>query len=144
MPARHRRSSASRTSSRDANVRQDVEREEQPPDDLRHLVGAAVLQLVGDVVRLEVQRGDDAEDDGEDAADEHREKVVDARAPAPQSIEPLHVKREGHQHADERQHVDVLAERRKSLCDGNQPAFEADDVGQHEGRDAEHRVRADV
>ena len=64
--------------------------------------------------------------------------------PAPQPIQPLHVKRKGHQHADERQDVDVLAERRKALRDGNQAAFEADDVGQHEGRDAEHRIGTDV
>ena len=93
---------------------QHVEDEEERPDQLRDLVRAAILQLVGDVVRLEVQRGDDAEHDGEDAADEDGEEVVDARAAAPQPVEALHVERERHQHADERQHVDVLAERRDS------------------------------
>ena len=39
----------------------------------------------------------DAEDDGEDAADEDGEKVVDARAAAPQAIEPLDVKRDRHE-----------------------------------------------
>ena len=45
-------------------------------------------------------------------------------AAAAQPIEPLHVKRDRHQHRDERQHVDVLLERRHALdwrdqlCDG--------------------------
>ena len=68
----------------------------------------ASLQLVRDVVGLDVQRRDDAEHDGEDAADEDREEVVDARPAAAQPIEALHVKRERHEHGDERQHVEVL------------------------------------
>ena len=63
---------------------------------------------------------DDAEDDGEDAADEDGEEIVDARAAAPQPVQALDLERERHQHADERQHVDVLAERREALRDGNQ------------------------
>ena len=69
----------------------DVADEEQPPDELRDLVNATVLQLVRDVVGLEVQRADHAEDDGEDAADEHVEEVVDARASASQAVEALQV-----------------------------------------------------
>jgi hypothetical protein len=119
---------------------QHVEGEEERPDDLRHLVRAAILELVGNVVRLEVQRGDDPEHDGEDAADEDGEEVVDARAPAPQTVEALDVEREGHQHADERQHVDVLAERREALRDGDEAALEPQHVREHEGRDAEDGV----
>ena len=85
-----------------------VEDEEQRPHELRDLVRAAVLHLVGHVVRLEVQRRDDPEDHREDAADEDGEEVVDARAAATQPVEPLHVEGERHEHADERQHVDVL------------------------------------
>ena len=69
------------------------------PDELRDLERAAVLRGVGREVRLDVQRGDDAEDDGEDAADEDGEEVVDARAAAAQPVEALQVEAERHQHA---------------------------------------------
>ena len=123
---------------------QHVEGEEERPDDLRDLVRAAVLQLVGNVVRLEVQRGHDAEDHREDAADEDGEEVVDPRSAAPQPIEALDMERERHEHADERQHVHVLAERREALSDGNEAALEPDDVREHECRDAEDGVGNDV
>ncbi len=48
---------------------------------------------------------DDAEDDGEDAADEHGEEVVDARAAAAQAVDALELEGERRQHRDERQHV---------------------------------------
>ena len=51
----------------------------------------------GSVVGLEVQRADQAEDDREDGADEHREEVVHARAAAPQPVEALHVERDRHE-----------------------------------------------
>ena len=76
----------------------------------------------------------------EDAADEDGKEVVHARAAAPQAIEPLHVERKRHQHADKRQDVDVLAERRIALGDRDEAAFKAQHVGQHEGRHAENRV----
>ena len=123
---------------------EDVQREEQPPDDLRHLVGASILQLVGDVVRLDVQGSDDAEHDGEDAADKDGKKIVDARTPPPQAIQALHVECERYQHADERQNVDVLAEGRIPLRNRDQTAFEPDDVGQNERRNAQHCVGTDV
>ena len=88
----------------------DVEDEEEAPDQLRDLEGAAVLQVVGDVVGLDVERGDDAEDDGEDAADEDGEEVVDARAAAAQPVDALHLEGERHEQADQRQDVDVLRE----------------------------------
>ncbi len=74
-----------------------------------------------------------AEDDGENAADEHREEVVDPRAAAPQAVEALDLERNRHQHADERQHVDVLAERRLPLGDGDdvrERGLEAQQVGE--------------
>ena len=122
MPARQRRSSTSRTSSRDANVSDDVEDEEDRPDDLRHLERAAILRRVAREVGLDVQRRDDAEDDREDAADEHGEEVVDARAAAAQPVEPLQVEAERDEHGDERQDVEVLPERRNALGDRDEAA----------------------
>ena len=90
--------------------------EEERPDQLRHLERAARLRVVGREVGLDVQRRDDAEDDGEDAADEDGEEVVDARAAAAQAVEALELEAERHQHGDERQHVDVLPQRRHALA----------------------------
>src|SRR5581483_5045777 len=67
----------------------DVDGEKDRPDRLRYLERAAVLRGPRREVRLHVQRRDDAEDDGEDAADENGEEVVDARAAAAQPVEPL-------------------------------------------------------
>src|SRR5690606_9823977 len=84
------------------------------------------------------------EDDGEDAADEDVEEVVDARPAAPQPVQTLDVERQRHQHADERQDVDVLAERRIALRHRDQAGLEAQDVRQDEGGDAERRIGDDV
>ena len=100
-----------------------------------------------DVIGLEVQRADDPEDDSQDAADEHGEEVVYARAAAAQPVEALDLERDRHQHADERQHVDVLPERRLPLRDGNQfgdQRLEAEEVRQGERGGAEQRVGDDV
>ena len=80
------------------------------PDRLRHLEDAACLGRAGREVRLHVQRGDDAEDDGEDAADEDGEEVVDARAAAAQTVQALQLEPERHEHRDERQDVECTAE----------------------------------
>ena len=44
-------------------------------------------------------------------------------AAAPQPVEALHVERERHEHADERQDVEVLAERRLALGDRDEAAI---------------------
>ena len=62
------------------------------------------------MVDLVVQRPDEAEHDREDAAHEHGEEVVHARAAATQPVESLNVERERHEHAEQRQYVEVLAE----------------------------------
>ena len=49
------------------------------------------------VVGLVVERADEPEDDGQDAADEHGEEVVDPRAAAAEPIEALDVERERHE-----------------------------------------------
>src|SRR4029077_17122351 len=68
-------------------VRQrDVQDQEEAPDDLRDLEDPFGLRRAAREIRLHVQRGDDAEDDGEDAADEDGEEVVHARSPAPQPV----------------------------------------------------------
>src|SRR5687768_13035433 len=67
----------------------DVADQENAPHRARHFERADVALRLGGVIRLEVQRGDDAENDGEDAADEDVEEVVDARAAAAQAIETL-------------------------------------------------------
>ena len=93
-----------------------VEREEQPPDDLRDLVGALRPCRVGGVVGADVQRREDAEDHRQDAADQHGEEVVHARAAAAQPVDALQLEGERRQHGDERQHVQVLLERRVAAC----------------------------
>ena len=63
--------------------------------------------------------------------------------PAPQAIEALDVERERHEHAEERQHVEVLPERRLSFGDGNEvgkPRLESEQVGDDECRHAEARA----
>ena len=69
------------------------------------------------------RRGDDAEDHRQDAADEHGEEIVDARAAAPQPIEPLQMESQRHEHRDEGQDVDVLTERGDALGDRNEPVW---------------------
>ena len=112
----------------------DVDEQESSPDQLRDLVRPAILELVGDVVRLEIQRRDHAEHDRQDAADEDSEEIVHARAPTPQAIQPLHVERERYQDPDEGQDVDVLLEGRVAFGDGNESGFESKGVGDEERR----------
>ena len=79
--------------------------------------------------------------------DEHREEVVDARAPPSEAVQSLDVKRERHEHAEQRQHVDVLPEGRLSFRDRDEvgePRLEPQQVGDDERRHPEHRVRDDV
>src|SRR5881409_1285141 len=68
----------------------------------------------------DVQRRDDAEQDGENAADEHRKEIVDARPAAPQAVEPLELEAERDEDRDERQVLDVLPEWRHTFRNGNQ------------------------
>ncbi len=112
--------------------------EEQQPDRPGNLVDALGLRLgraVGRVVDLVVQRADEAEHDCEDAAHEHGKEVVDARAAPPQAVQSLDVERERHEHAEQRQHVEVLAERRLAFGDGDEvgnPGLESQQVGDDE------------
>ena len=119
----------------------DVQDQEQAPHGLRHLVGAAV---VGRDVGLHVQRGDDAEHDREDGADEDGEEVVHARPSAAQAVEALQVEPERDEHGDERQQVDVLPQRRNALGDRDQARVKPDRVGEDERRQPEQRVGHDV
>ena len=63
------------------------------PDGLRHLEARRGPSPRRREVGLHVQRGDDAEDDGEDAADEDGEEIVDARSAAAQAVEALQLER---------------------------------------------------
>ena len=125
----------------------DVQDDEDAPRRLRHFERAAAARGGAGEVGLHVQRGDDAEDDGEDAADEHGEEIVDPRSAAAQAIQPLQVEAERHEHRDERQHVDVLLKRRHAFGDrdeAGEDGVEAENVGEEERRDAEQRVRQHV
>ena len=122
----------------------DVADEEDAPDDARHFVGADITLRLRRVIRLEIQRGDNAEHDGENAADQHVEEVVDARAAAPQAIQALEVESQRHDQRHERQHVEVLLERRNAAGHRDQPGLEPQQVGQHERRHAQHGVGEDV
>ena len=93
----------------------DVQHQEDRPDRLRHLEGARRARRRAGEVDLRVDRGHDAEHHGQDAADEHGEEVVDARAAAAQPIEALEVEAERHDRGDERQQVDVLLQRRQAV-----------------------------
>ena len=122
----------------------DGQDEEERPDDLRHLVRPARPRLGGGPVRLHVQRRDDSEDDSQNAADEHGEEVVHARAPAPQAVDALNPERQRGQDGDERQQVEVLLERRVTAEHRNQAALESDAVRQDERPHREHGVADDV
>ncbi len=69
------------------------------------------FEVLGDVVGLDGEGRRDAEDDGEDRADEHGEEVVDAGPSAAQAVDAFELEGERHQQADQRQQVDVLRER---------------------------------
>ena len=60
-----------------AERQRDVDDQEHRPDDARHLVGADRLFFRRCVVRVHVERGDDAENDRHDSADEDQKEVVD-------------------------------------------------------------------
>ena len=90
-------------SSRDANVRMTFSTRKMAQTSCETSNAPASLRRVGREVRLHVQRGDDAEDDRQDAADEDGEEVVDPRAAAAQAIEALQVEAQRHEHGDERQ-----------------------------------------
>ncbi len=125
----------------------DVQDEEDRPDGLRHLQLATHSDRGRREICLHVQRGDDAEDDGENAADEDGKEIVDARAAAAQPVEPLQLKAQRHEQGDERQDVDVLPQRRKALGDRDEmddPGVEPQAVGDDESQDAEERVRDHV
>ena len=79
----------------------DRQRQVQAPDELRDLVHARVLERVGHVVGVVIQRPAHPEYDGQDAAAEYREEVVHARPAAPQAVEALHVERERDDQPDE-------------------------------------------
>ena len=143
MPARQRRSSTSRISSRERVGERDVQDQEDAPDRLRDLEGAA-RRWPAAIVGLHVQRRDDAEHHREDAADEDGEEVVDARAAAPQPVQALQMEAERDEHGDERQQVDVLPQRGHALRDRNQAGVEAERVGEDERRQPEQRVGDDV
>ena len=121
-----------------------VEDQEQAPDHARDFIRAAVLQLRRHVVGLERQRRDDAQHHGHDAADEHGEEIVHARAAAPQAVQALKLIPQRHQHGDERQHRHVLLERRIALDDGNEAAGKPDEVRKAEGDDAQNGVGDNV
>ena len=112
----------------------DVDHQEQGPDDARDLIRANRLLLGRCVVRVDVERADNPENHGDDGADEDEEEVVDARPAAPQAVHTLKVVRERDEHGDERHDRDVLLERRKSSCNRDEPAREAQQVCQAECR----------
>src|SRR5688572_21064471 len=121
-----------------------VQSQEEPPHDLGYLVRAAHAGLLRRKVGLDVQGGDDAEHDGQDAADEDREEVVDARSPAAETVDTLELEGERRKHRDERQEVEVLFDRWIAARHRNQPAFEADRVGEDERPHREAHVADDV
>src|SRR5688572_19089978 len=123
---------------------QHVQDEEKAPDQLRHLVRAACLCLFRGVVRLHVQGRHHAQHHRQDAADQHGEEIVDARAPPAQPIDALELEGHRRHHRDERHDVEVLLERGIPARHRDQSALEPDDIGQHERPAREQRVRDHV
>ncbi len=115
-----------------AERQHDVDHEEQRPDDARDLIRANRLFLRRSVIRVDIQRGHDAENDRDDGADENQEEVVDPGPAAAQAVYALRVVRNRHQDGDERHHRDVLGEWRVAARDGNQTAPEPEQVGEAE------------
>ena len=143
MPARQRRSSTSRISSRDEKVSATF-RTRKIAQTACDTSNAPAAFWRPSRVGLHVQRGDDAEDHGENAADEDGEEIVDARTPAAQTIEALQMKPERHETGDERQDVDVLPERRQPARDRNEAGVKPERVRDDERRHAEQGVGDDV
>jgi hypothetical protein len=110
----------------------DGEDQEDDPDPVRDFVGADRLRMARGVVGADVQRRELAEDDGDDAADQDGEEIVDAGAPAAQAIDALDLEGERREQRDERQDVQIVAERRLPLRRRNQSALEPDAVRQYE------------
>src|SRR4051812_991653 len=124
-----------------------VQDQEDAPDRLRDLEHAAILRGARGEVGLHIQGRDDAEDHRQDAADEDREEIVDARAAAAQAIQPLQLEPDRNEDRNERQHVDVLPQRRHAFGDRDHLAeagMEAERVGDHERQQRQQRVRQDV
>src|SRR5258708_17417000 len=123
----------------------DVQGEEEQPDPLGNFVQADVLQRLGRVVGLVVERAAEAEDDGEDGADEHAKEVVHARAAAAQPVQPLNLEGDRPEQSDEGRNPQVLPERRYTLVHGQQAVedFEAEQVGDEKRRQTEERVTDD-
>ncbi len=99
------------------------------------------------VVDLHVQRDDDAGQHRQDRADEHREEVVHARAPAPEPVEALDMERERDEQRDDRQRDEILRERRLRLGDRDKPTngvAESDVVGERERQRGADRIGEDV
>ena len=116
MPARQRRRSRSRTTSRD-DVREERRsaRGTAPSTAARDRVDTRSSDRVVRAATYSVPTT--PREHREDAADEHGEEIVDARAAAPQPVEPLHLERERHEQRDHRQADEVLRERRLGLGD---------------------------
>ena len=123
----------------------DVEQQVQRPNDLGHLVHAGVLQAVGHVVGVVVQRAADAEHHREDAADEHREEVVDPGTASPQVIQTLDVEGDRQDHHHERQQLAVILERGGALGyrDHVGQPVEPEHVSQRKRHGTDERVAGD-
>ena len=99
------------------------------------------------MVDLIVEGADQAEDNGEDAADKDGEEIVDARAPAAEPVKALHLEGERHENPEQRQDIEVLPERWLPLGDRDEisdPRLEPEEIGDDERRHTEQRVGDDV
>ena len=127
-----------------------VDDEEQQPDRPRNLVDTLCLRLGRKerrMVDLIVESADQAEDNGEDAADKDGEEIVDARAPAAEPVKALHLEGERHENPEQRQEIEVLSERWLPFCDRDEvgdPGLEPKEIGDDERRHTEQRVGDDV
>src|SRR5262249_1126401 len=92
-----------------------VDHQIECPDELRYLVHAEVLQAVRHVVRVVVEGSADAEDHGEDAADENGKEIVDAGTSSTEVIHALNVEGEGQDPHDEGKELAVVLELRVTL-----------------------------
>ena len=117
-----------------------AEHQEQRPHHPGHFVHTLVLQRGGDEVGLEDERSHEAEHDGYQSADEHREEVVDPGSDALVAVGSVHPETEWEQQSDERCELQVILDVGLALGHRDQLGFEPEQIGGRERRHADAAV----
>ena len=121
-----------------------VENKKDRPAPLRNLIRAERSLSVRRVVGADIQGDHHSEHDRDDAADENVEEVVDARSPASQPVQPLQLEGQRDDDRDDRQDVEILAERWLTLRRRDEACLEPEEIREDERRHAQQGVGDDV